>query len=397
MASLVELATGRVEATQSRPNPQRRWGADILARVEAASRPGVLAAMQESVVGACNELLGRMAGGEAVTELTAAGNTVMEHLLLGVSPAGLARLPYRPAFREARLVEARDIGLEAAPGALLYTFPIIGGFVGGDAVAVLTALGLGEGTETALVLDIGTNSEIMLACRGELFAASAAAGPAFEAGGISCGMTAAPGAIEDVVVEGDRLRLRTVADVTPRGICGSGLVAAAAALVDAGVIEASGRIRDADEVGSNLSSRIRSGEDGNSFVLFRGAGGEVSLTQGDIRSLQVAKAAIRAGVEVLLRRAGVDADAVGTVHVAGAFGSRLRPDALAEIGLIGRAWTGRVNLAGDAALEGAVKALVSREARTRAERAAAAAHYVSLSGSAPFEREFIKHMDLCSG
>lgn len=375
-------------------NPQARWGADVITRINAVtSDPGALTPMSVSVVDACNSIIKGLSRGADIKEITAAGNTAMEHILLNVSPAPLSKPPYKPAFKAARRLPARDIGFNAGPDTLLYTFPIIGGFVGGDAVAVALHLGLHKSRKNVLAIDIGTNSEILLCAKGAIYATSAAAGPAFEGGGIEKGMTAGKGAIQSVKVVEDEIKLGVIGGVTPRGICGSGLVDAARTLLNAGIIEPSGRIKGRDEVLTNLSNRIKEGPEGNSFVLHKGALGEICLSQKDVRALQVAKSAIRAGISVLLKKAGIkDADIEG-ICVAGAFGSNLNEEGLKTIGLIDSKWTRNLTFAGDAALFGAALAVGSQEAKEEAERISEQARYVPLSGSCHFEREFIKNMD----
>lgn len=392
VGSLVDLSTGSVLRTLSLPNPQSKWGKDVVSRINAVvNDPMALSGLSASLVSVINEIIEGLSPDDRLVEITAAGNTVMEHMLLGVSPAPLARVPYRPVFTEARTVPAESIGIKA-PGAELYVFPLIGGFVGGDAVSVILALGLHKKKEPALAIDIGTNSEIMLYSGDTLYAASAAAGPAFEGGEIKCGMSAGKGAIRGVKIEGDRVELDVIGTSSPKGICGSGLIDAASELVKAGVIEPSGRIKDSNEVDNNLSVRIRKEDGGNSFVLHKGPAGEVTLTQQDIRSLQTAKAAIKAGVLMLLKKASLKAEDVKEVFIAGAFGSNIKNEGLRVMGLLEPYWD-KVMPAGDAALEGAVLALLSDELKREAEDIAGAVKYVSLSGSAHFEHEFIRNMD----
>ncbi|MEE9615027.1 MAG: ASKHA domain-containing protein [Thermodesulfobacteriota bacterium] len=396
VGSARESAGSKPLGVRSLPNPQAEWGGDVLSRVRAVTDdPALLEKLRDAVVGACDGIVKELAGTEEVEEITAAGNTVMEHLLLGVSPAPLSKVPYRPVFKEARRMKAREAGFSSGPETTLYTFPMIGGFIGGDAVAVALALGLkGGGTAgTVLAIDIGTNSELLLSTPDGLFAASAAAGPAFEGGELKHGMTAQSGAIEGVRVEEDRVTLDVIGQVAPRGICGSGLVDAAAALLLAGVIDHSGRIKDSEEVQTNLSTGIRKDKEGNAFVLFRGGAGEVTLSQPDVRALQVAKAAIRAGMTILLGKAGVAPEAIEKVYIAGAFGSNLKEDSLAAIGLIDGAWLGKIEFVGDAALKGAEAVLLSDERKAEAEDIARTAKYVPLSGNPRFEGEFISNMN----
>lgn len=393
-ASCVEVSTGRVVSTATASNPQARWGADLISRVNAVVQaPELLGGMHSAITGACNGLIEELVPDGRVVAVAAAGNSVMEHIFLNVSPECFARVPYRPSFTGARTMRAGDAGLSCAPDAPLYVFPLIGGFVGGDTVAVALALGLGGGDAPALAVDIGTNSELILSAGGQMYAASAAAGPAFEAGELSCGMSAEKGAVAGVKIDADSVTLDVIGGGAPRGICGSGLISAVSGMLDTGVLDRTGRIRSPGEVTTNIAGRIKEGPDGNSFVLYRGAGVLISLTQADIRALQTAKAAIKAGLTILLKKAGLDRGGIAAVYMAGAFGSNLDKDALASIGVLDERWLPVTTLVGDAALDGVVSAVTSDERRREAESIASRVHYVSLSGSAHFEEEFIKSLD----
>lgn len=387
---------GRVVAEASAPNPQSKWGLDVLTRLNAiAVDPPLLDDMRRSALSACNSIIKTISGGSLVSEVSAAGNSVMEHLLLGVSPLTMLHPPYKPAFKDASRMNAKQAGFDASDDAVLFVFPLIGGFVGGDAVAAALALGLSSKRGAALAIDIGTNSEILVQAGGTIYAASAAAGPAFEAANISCGMTAQDGAIEEAGFSNDGLSLGVIGKGRPKGICGSGLVDAVSMLLSTGVVDPSGRIKGRAEVATNISNRIIESPSGNSFVLYRSASSAITLTQQDIRSLQNAKAAIRAGIEVLLKKAGVarsEAEGIEKVYVAGAFGARLKPKGLAGIGLLDGQWAEIAESAGDAALDGARLVLGSEERKIEAQDIARNAKYVSLSGSAHFEREFIRRL-----
>ncbi len=394
VGSSVDGETGGVLGTLSIENPQVRYGCDVVSRMDALKADeGLLAALSGTTREALNSMIEDLAGPCAVAEVTVAGNSVMEHILLGLSPEPLSRPPFRPAFREAKMLEAAKLCLGSAGDASVYVFPLVGGFVGGDAVAVMLALGLKSTDHTVLAVDIGTNSEIILSSPKGIFATSAAAGPAFEGGEIGCGMRAEKGAVEGASLEDGTLKLEVIGGVAPRGICGSGLVALVARLLDAGVIDSTGRIRDDDEVPGTLADRIRRSGDGNSFVFFRGASGELSITQKDVRALQTAKSAIRAGINLLLKRAGVETRNVEKVYVAGAFGSNLEKCGLQRIGILDSAWLERTESVGDAALEGARLVLFSGERKKEAMYLARTVKYVPLSGSKHFESEFIKNMN----
>ncbi|MEK6790585.1 MAG: ASKHA domain-containing protein [Deltaproteobacteria bacterium] len=392
----MDLDDGKPIGRQVRPNPQSVWGADVVARMSALKAdPELLLVMSERTVGVCNEMIRSLASPSDVDEIVVAGNPVMQAILLRVSPLSLARPPYRPPFKEAQRVQADEFGFNTRRGAGLYVFPQIGGFVGGDAVAVALSLHMGKhhnAHSAVITIDIGTNSEVILATGGKLFAASAAAGPAFEAAGVRCGMTARPGAIQGVRIEGDRVALDVLSNVAPKGICGSGLVDAVAVLLDRGVIAPSGRIKDKDEIPDNLSGRIKRDGEANAFVLHRGASGEVCLFQEDIRALQNAKAAIRASISLLMQKAKISAAHIERIYIAGAFGSNLKSASLSKVGIIDSLWQGITYPAGNAVIAGAMMALGSDEAKKEAEELSARTRFVALSGSAQFEREFISNM-----
>lgn len=394
-AGLVHLKKRNTLAEASVPNPQSRWGSDVISRIEAVAKtPDTLAKMREAALTACNGLIsGFGIGAEKISKITVAGNSVMEHILLGISPEPMGRIPFKTAFKEARVLKAREAGFNAPENASLYVFPLIGGFVGGDSVATALFLKLNREKGVTLAIDIGTNSEIMLSTREGLVTTSAASGPAFEGGNISFGMTARRGAIEDVAITGDDVKIISIGNAPPVGICGSGIVSAMAELLKSKVMDKTGRIKSKAEITTNLSCRIKEGSSGNGFILFKGAKTEITISQDDVRAFQVAKAAIRAGMEVLFERAGITPDKVEKVFLAGAFGSHIKKDSLETIGLFDREWNKKTEVCGDAALEGAKMALISDESAREAGKIATEAKYAPLSGSRLFEKRFIENMN----
>ncbi len=403
--ALVDLKNKKVLSTMSAPNPQAsEVGADdILSRVRAVSKePEFLARLQSRTITILNEIIEGLKpeGRGTITELSGAGNSVMEHILLKVSPEPLGKVPYRPVFKEASYTPASELGLAhsaLASDATLYTFPLIGGFIGGDTVAMMLILALEGGATkgSELAIDMGTNSEIVLSTPDKVYAASAAAGPAFEGGEIEYGMAAGPGAIRSALVTKDDITLEVIGGGAPKGICGSALIDIVGKLIRAGVIDSTGRILDASEIETNLSTRIISGEEeagGNTFLLYMGPDRRITLSQNDVRSLQTAKGSIRAGINVLMHKAGLKSGDIERVNLAGAFGSNIDKEGLETIGLLDVCWHDKIRILGDAALDGAVKALGSIENRARAEALAKETRYVSLSGSPGFEKEFIENM-----
>ncbi|MHC4248761.1 MAG: ASKHA domain-containing protein, partial [Planctomycetota bacterium] len=366
-----------------------------------AARGGVeLADLQRQVAECLNELLeelGDSAGAapDEIYDIVVAGNTVMKHLFLGLPPQAMATVPFTPVVTAAVDVAAAELGLRAAPSARVWTTPAVSAYVGGDIVAGLVAVGFGGFRDDTLYIDIGTNGEVV-AGRGErAFCSATAAGPAFEGARISTGMRAVPGAISHARLDGDGsgdgLALEVIGGAPPAGMCGTGLVDLVAALLHAGVIDPSGRIEPRQ--GCPLASRVREGERGLEVVVATGPDGDVALTQGDVRELQLAKGAISAGASVLLERAGVDAAALSQVLLAGAFGSKIDPESAVAVGLLPPGTRAScVRAVGNAAAAGAGAALLSRVARDESERVAERLEPVELSADPEFQMRFAESM-----
>ena len=401
VGSLVSLETCEEKETAMLPNPQMRWGRDVLSRILATvDNADMLQELQRGVVNACNDIIKDLTSPQNVQFVAAAGNSTMEHLFLGISPAPLAKVPYKPAFKQSKKVKADAVGIMVNPGAYVYTFPLIGGFIGGDTVGVILSTNIHKTKKYCLAIDIGTNNETVLGSEDSIFATSTAAGPAFEGGTIKHGMIAEHGAIQGIKIENDKIAIDVIGNVSPRGICGSGIIDCVAKLLNAGIIDASGRIKNRNEVEGNLANRIkeetqdlRLKTQGNEFVLYKDAKKEITITQKDVREIQLAKGAIQAGIQLLLKKARVNSEEIDRVFIAGAFGSNINKQSLADIGVIENKWLGRVTFVGDAALDGARLALCSEEKRKEAEEIAEETKYLSLSGSAHFQKEFIKGME----
>jgi len=402
VAYLVNLNTGRIEATCATLNPQTRHGADVISRIEhARDVPGGLEELQGEVVGAINALVGRAlqdVGAETnhLFELTVVGNTAMHHLLLGLDPQYIAQAPYIPVVSQPLTLYASDLGIEAASGGQVFVLPIVAGFVGADTVGVMTAADITSRGPT-LAVDIGTNGEIALWSGERLLCASAAAGPAFEGAKISQGMYAAPGAISAVTLNGEDLEISTIDGEPARGICGSALFDATAVLLETGALELNGRLAaEADGLPPGISARM-SGEGNGRRVLLASEdiahnGHPVYLTQPDIREIQLAKGAIRAGVEVLLAEAGISADDLEAVLLAGAFGNHIRPESAVRMGVLPPVDRERVVAVGNAAGAGALMALCSESERGLACRLAVEAEHVELAANPRFQMAFMETM-----
>ena len=399
MGSLHDLNSGKTLSLRAATNPQNIYGADVISRITyAAESPEGLARMQGKVVEALNEIIRGLAAEagiekEQIYEATAVGNTTMSHLFLGINPAYLAPAPFIPAYRRPVRVEAAEIGLSINPGGEVVVLPNIAGYVGSDTVGVILATALDQRRRCCAVIDIGTNGELALATGGRILTCSTAAGPAFEGAQIKQGMRAADGAIEAVRIVNGEIQLEVIGNSVPQGICGSGLIDAAAALLKAGVIEPSGRMVDPETTGAHLPpslrSRLRRGKGGFGFILAGEGEKEVVLTQSDLRELQLAKGALYAGLQILLQEAGLTRDDLDEVLLAGAFGSYIRKESAREIGLLPGIPLEKITPVGNAAGRGARAALISRTERARAFALPEQIEHVELSARLDFQKAFI--------
>ena len=328
-----------------------------------------------------------IAGSEQVADLCIVGNTAMTHLLLQLPVRQLALAPYVAATNAPVTIPARDLDLETAAGANVYVPPCIGGFVGADHVAMIMASDLDRSEKVAVGIDIGTNTEIVLARpdREQLYALSAASGPAFEGAHIGDGMRAAAGAIEAVKLTEAGVVVRTIDEAPAVGLCGSGIVDAIAELYRWRLINVHGRF-------DQKNSRVRQGRRGPELVLVpgreSGSGRDVVVTQEDVNEIQLAKGAIRGGLEVLLEATETPPEMVGAVFIAGAFGSYLDLESTLALGLFPRFPNAVYRQIGNAAVIGAKRALVSRAERARARAVAAKTNYIELTTYPGFKRRF---------
>lgn len=406
VATLVDLGTGSEWAVASRLNPQTRFGDDVLTRILYARQDdNGLRRMHETIVDAVDEMIGELcqqAGipRERIYEIAFAGNTTMQQLLCGIDTSALGEVPFVPATSRAMTFPAADLGLHIHPRGSGYVMSVIGGFVGGDTVAGILATGLAEAEGPTLLVDIGTNGEIVLQANGKLLAASTAAGPAFEGARISCGMRGATGAIEKVVVDG-RLRTNVIGNVPPVGLCGSGLIDVAAELLRHQILTPQGRLLPPDELPAgvlpDLAERVLLQDGKTAFLLASAAesGMErpIVLTQRDVRELQLATGAIRAGIVILLQQAGLRPQDLERVLIGGGFGNFIRRNNAQRIGLLPcEIEHRRIRYMGNTSLAGARLAALSRQARQAAEDIALRTEHVDLSTDKAFQQAFADAM-----
>ncbi|MDY0340496.1 MAG: ASKHA domain-containing protein [Coriobacteriia bacterium] len=386
---LVDLRTGAVLAASGELNAQRTMGTDVLSRVAHASGGGAME-LRDRVVKQLDAMtLGMLeqtsSAPKTLTESVVVGNVAMTGLFLGADVSPLGEAPYEGAPLGGRRVRPVDIGSALHQSLEIIVLPAASAFVGSDVTAGMLATSLAERITATLYIDLGTNGEIVLAAKGELRAATAAAGPALEGASIQCGMRAEAGAIEQVEIEGDSVLMGVIGECKPQGICGSGLLDLIAALLDAGVIDASGRLLDT--VGHPLRMRITEREGSRAFIVDEH--NDIVLTQQDIRQVQLAIGAIRAAIELLLASAGLEPTAIVTVVIAGGFGFHVRAASLVRLGLLHPLWLDRVTFAGNTALVGARMALLSGVVRESAEDIVSRVQTVDLAAHPEFQQRFI--------
>jgi uncharacterized 2Fe-2S/4Fe-4S cluster protein (DUF4445 family) len=386
---------GAVLAMAQVANPQMAMGADILTRLQQA-QAGEGRQLQHLVIQGLRKLVGQLledAGGtiDDIVSAAAAGNPGMSCLLLNLPVSSLLSPPYKLPFRQRAIIAVDEIdhGMPLA----LQLFPSITGFIGGDLVACLLALG--SCAPATLLIDIGTNAELALWDGTRWWVTSAAAGPAFEGDNIGTGMILAAGAVTDVCLADDRLLLSVAEQNTPRGLCGSGLAALVAESKRGGLIDASGRILAADEVETNLGRYLQEISGSWAIRYYRGAKAELILTQQDVRNFQLAKGAVRAGVEVLLERSGIAAEEVARVLVTGALGSALPVDVLKRVALLPEPMLDKTSFIANGVLTGLRAYLTSADGRRHVTALMSRLKPFPLSGTPAFEKRFLAALEFC--
>jgi uncharacterized 2Fe-2S/4Fe-4S cluster protein (DUF4445 family) len=405
VTTLLELASGEVMASVSSLNPQATFGGDLMSRIAFAQwNPSNLRKLQSRIIGLLNQQIDELLERTGVLpqwvyKVTVVGNTCMHHILLGIDPTYVGLSPYSAVLRHPLVIQARTLHLKINPEARVCFLPIVAGFVGADAVGAALATRLDESVGVRAVVDIGTNGEVVMGTRERLMACSAPAGPALEGAQIRHGMRGALGAIDRVWVEGDDLHFHVIGDGPPQGICGSGLIDAVAAALDVGLIDWTGliQIERRDRLSSDLGARlIERGEERLLILAPRGTaagGGEVVLTQDDIRQVQLAKGAIGGGIRMLQHVLGVPDESLSDLMLAGGFGNYLSIRSAVRIGLIPPLPSERIRYVGNAAALGAQLALVSEVERARAERLARSIEHLSLATHPDFQDLFVEAMN----
>lgn len=401
---LIDKETGQIISTRSGANPQRSFGADVLSRIDAAARAddndkanGGLQMMQTQIVSLLNGWISEMlteCGRTKVSRFSVAGNTVMCHLLMGISPEKLGKAPFMPDEYFGREFNPLDIGLENCQTMII--FPAVSGFVGGDITAGM--METVNCNELTLYLDIGTNGEMALGKGDRYVCCATAAGPAFEGAQIELGMPAAKGAVDKVWLEGRRIKYSVIGNDRPVGLCGSGLIDALAVLLKAGIIDENGTILSGQELPILFRSyvfEVEAEETAQSTELSLAVhiAPGVYITQEDIRKLQLAKGAIAAGIEVLFKEYGCKPCDLDVLTFAGGFGNYIDKASAAAIGLFPPELLDKAKEVGNAAGNGAVSAALSQEAWERALEISGNMRYIELASYPHFNEMYVEHMN----
>ena len=384
----VDLATGKILGTKSAMNPQRRFGADVISRIQyTLENPDGLAELSRCIRGQITELL-RQALGDAgrskteVRELVLVGNTVMQHIFDGRPVGSIARAPFKP---EMLFEDTLGAALDGIPVRLA---PCVAGYVGGDITAGLLAVGMAERPGERLFLDIGTNGEMALGGSGGILCCAVASGPAFEGAGISCGMPGITGAVRHAVYDRGFM-LDVIGGGEAAGLCGSGLVDLAAVLLEHGVIAPGGRLLPPEEAPEHMRRYLTRDENGNGlFHLTQ----QVSLTAADVRNLQLAKAAVAGGIRVLLEQRHITAYELESVEIAGGFGNYLKPESAVRIGMLPKGTLGKLRVMGNTALAGASMLALDGANWERLRSIPAKCRDIELSGRDDFADAFTDNL-----
>jgi uncharacterized 2Fe-2S/4Fe-4S cluster protein (DUF4445 family) len=403
------MLNGTEVAVASCLNSQYKYGPDVISRLNyIMENPKGLSRLHNLILRDLNRITRSLLKTARVTPdeifvAVGAGNSTMQHIMLGLDPSGIAQAPFAPILTDGLVVEARDVGLELHSEALFYTMPIKSGYIGGDLISVILASGAAEqDRDIILGLDLGTNGEILLGNRKRLMTCSAAAGPAFEGARISSGMIGSAGAIEGVSLEEGQLQYNVIGNISPRGICGSGLVELVAVLMNAGIISPEGLIqRSRRKIARELNPRVTRYRGVKRFLIASAEesadGKPIYLTQRDVREVQLAKAAIAAGMQTLMDEMGVAASDIGRVYLAGALGNYVKPERAMDIGLIPRFPPDMVASLGNAASTGATMVLLNEVYWQMANELAKSIEHIELSSRLDFNQHFVDNMDFTQG
>ncbi len=406
VAYLLDLTTGKKIGVASGLNVQRSYGQDVISRINhTMTEENGLHTLHTSIVAQLNELIDSLVSKheidkKAIYSMTIAGNSTMMHLAAGIPPKNIAAAPFIPVNLELMRITAAEMGIAIAEQGWIYLLPGISAYIGADITAAALASGMGKRDAISLLIDIGTNGEIMLGNKDRLLSCSTAAGPAFEGATIRDGVGGIAGAINTVALHDASLQYTTIADAKPLGICGSGIVDVISNLLYAGLVDETGRMIDPkevdNEIGKQLLHNITKLDNQVAYTVVPAEntdhGDSILLTQKDIREVQNAKASIAAGITTLIKNSGKSIEDIETVYLAGGFGSYIDKHHAVHIGLIPKELENKIEVIGNAAGSGAIMALLSRDRFKECNELSERTEYIELSSSPEFMDDYVNSM-----
>lgn len=401
---LVDLTNHSIEDTLAFSNPQKDFGDDILSRIIFAQRKNGLATLKARTVSSINDAIHEITHKNGITAqdvyfITIAGNTTMCHLLLGLDPSGICREPYKPVANSFDVVSSIEMGIDAHKEADIYLFPNVGSYFGGDLLAGIVASGMYHNDEISILVDVGTNAEVVLGNKDWLVACAGAAGPALEGGILSCGMSAREGAIEKVWLQDGTIQYLTIANKKPVGICGSGVIDLISTMFTAGMLDKTGKLQHEHPL---FSHNFRKISDSWAYVVANEAETAhqkpVYITQQDIKSFIRSKAAMYAILEVITESVGISFNDIERFYVAGAFGSHINPVSAMTIGMLPKLDLERFQVIGNSAGKGAVKLLLDASLMEQTEAIRDRITYLEMNARGDFMTKltaamFLPHTD----
>lgn len=397
VTSLVDINSGEELCVESMINSQKQYGLDVLTRItyEVENQEDGVENLQKAIVTSINEMIEELCkkanvNKKHIYEITVAANCTMMHMLLGIDAKSIGKSPFAPIFTTSKNILAKDIGLSACEKARLYCLPSVSAYIGADIVAGAYVCELNKADENVLFIDIGTNGEIVLSNKGNLLSCSCAAGPALEGMNISCGMRAANGAIEDVVINEEETAITVIGEEKPIGICGSGILAVVKELLKTGIVRDNGafiKLEKLEEDDYRLN-KIQINNKKREFILYDDNKNKLLITQGDIRQVQLSKGAILSGFYALLKKANIEMKDLKKVMIAGQFGAHVSVDSLVGTGILPMEVKEKIVYVGNSSKTGAYMALMSKEAKKDMELLSKNMEYMELGASEGYERLF---------
>lgn len=396
VAYLVDLMTGKIISHAAEANPQRAFGADVISRMDAAlssvdSEKQLHQLIKNLIYALAEQLCQTTSLSVAdIHHVVLTGNTVMMHFAASISTKNIAKIPFVPGYTHGFSCLSSECGYNFEGHTVIEFLPCLAGFVGADTLCGVLATGLYKSRKPCILIDIGTNGEMVIGNHDKMISCSTAAGPAFEGAQITFGMPAMKGAIYSVKSDSnDKFQIATVDQAPPVGICGSGLLDATACLLDMGLVHATGKMGD-------IPTQLLAKYQGKTAVILtnekEAKENQVLLTQRDIREVQLAKGAIAAGIEILLEASKINLNEIETVYLAGGFGNWLNPKSACRIGLLPYAWLSKIRPVGNSAATGAVQALLSRHCIAKLDKIRTDTSHVELSTHPKFQDLFANHM-----